>query len=97
MHARVVAVQALPGKTEEAIRIYRDSIMPAAKEQKGFKGAYLLTDPGTGKGISVTLWESEADLKASETSGYYQQQIAKLAPVLAGPPTREVFEVSVGA
>ncbi|HLE29970.1 MAG TPA: antibiotic biosynthesis monooxygenase [Anaerolineales bacterium] len=95
MHARVVTVQVQPGKIEETIRIYRDSVVPAAKEQKGFKGALLLTDPNTGKGVSVTLWETEADLKAGEASGYYQEQIAKFGAVFAAPPAREAYEVSL--
>ncbi len=95
MYARVVTVQTQPGKTEEAIRIYRDSVMPAAKQQQGFKGAFMLTDPNTGKGLSIALWETEADLRAGETSGYYQEQIAKFAQVFAAPPTREAYEVSV--
>ena len=95
MNARVVTIQLHPGKTEEAVRIYRDSIVSAAKQQQGFKGALLLTDPTTGKGISISLWETEADLKAGETSGYYQEQIAKLGQVLAFPPTREGYEVNV--
>ena len=95
MHARVVTFQLHPGKTEEAVRIYRDSIVPAAKQQPGFKGARLLTDSNTGKGISISLWETEADLKAGETSGYYQEQIAKLGQVLAFSPTRESYEVSI--
>ena len=95
MHARVVLTQLQPGKTDESIRIYRDSVVPAAKKQKGFKGGLLLTDRNTGKGISVSLWDTEADMKASETSGYYQQQIGKFAGILAGPPVRETYEVSV--
>jgi len=95
MHARVVTVQVQPGKIDEAIRIYRDSVVPAAKQQKGFKGATLLTDSNTSKGISVTLWETEGDLNAGEASGYYQEQIAKFGGVFAMTPVREQFEVSV--
>ena len=95
MYARVTTTQLQPGKTEEAIRIYRDSVVPAAKQQQGFKGVFLLTDPNTGKGLSITLWETESEMGAGETSGYYQEQIAKFAPLLAGPPTREGYEVSV--
>jgi len=95
MHARVSTVQIQPGKTDEAISIYRDSVVPVGKQQKGFKGALLLADPNTGKAISVTLWETEADMKAGETSGYYQEQIAKFASVFAGPPVGEHYEVSV--
>ena len=95
MNARVVTFQLHPGKTEEAVRIYRDSIVPAAKQQQGFKGARLLTDSNTGKGISISLWETEADLKAGETSGYYQEQINKFGQILKSTPTREGFLVSL--
>lgn len=95
MYARVVTSQLQPGKIDEGVRLYRDSVIPAANQQQGFKGAFLLTDPNTGKGVSISLWETEADMRAGETSGYYQEQIAKFAQVFAGPPTREGYEVSV--
>ena len=95
MYARVTITQLQPGKTEEAVSIFRDSIVPAAKQQQGFKGALLLTDPNTGKGVSITLWETEDNMRAGETSGYYQEQVAKFAQVFTGPPIREVYEVSV--
>ena len=93
MHARTVTFQVQPGKMEEAIRIYRDVVSGAP--QKGFKGAYLLTDGNSGKSISVTLWETEADMLATETSGWWRQQIDKFAPVTAGAPLREHYEVGV--
>ena len=55
----------------------------------------LLTDRSTGKGVTVGLWETEADLKANEASGYLQEQTAKFAGVFAAPPVREEYEVSV--
>jgi heme-degrading monooxygenase HmoA len=95
MHARLMTGTTLPGKLDEAIGIYQDSILPAAKEQKGLKGIYLLTDPATNKFVSVTLWETEADMLAGEASGYLNEQIAKAGPTLAMPPVREAYEVSV--
>jgi len=97
MYARVVTVQVQPGKMDEMISIYRDSVVPAAKEQKGFKGIFALTDTDTNKAISIALWETEADMKAGEASGYLNEQIAKVAPTFAGPPTTERYEVSVQA
>src|SRR5215210_7367254 len=97
MNARVVSIQIQPGKTNEAVSIYQDSVVPAAKQQKGFKSALLLTDSTTGKGFSITLWETEADMTASEASGYYQAQIAKFGGVFAAPPVREQYEVSIQA
>jgi heme-degrading monooxygenase HmoA len=95
MFARVVTVQIKSGKTDEAVRIYQDSVVPAGTQQKGHSGFLLLTNRDTGKGISVALWETEADMKAGEASGYLQQQLAKFASVFAAPPTTEHFEVSV--
>jgi heme-degrading monooxygenase HmoA len=95
MNAHVVTVQFQPGKIDEAIGIYRD-IAPVVKQQQGFKGALVLTDPNTGKGVSITLWETEADLlKVTVPGGVFQEQLAKFAQVLAGPPTIESYEVSV--
>lgn len=95
MYARVTIVQVLPEKREESIGLFRDSVVPAAKQQQGFKGALMLTDPATGNGMSISLWETEDDMRAGETSGYFQEQAAKFAPLLAGTPTLEGYEVNV--
>ena len=97
MYARVTISQILPGKFDKAIAIYRDSVTPAAQQQKGFKGIWMLTDRKTGKGISITLWETEADMTAGESSGFYQQQVAKFKDVFGAPPVREQYEVTVQA
>ena len=97
MHARVTTVQAQPGKMEEAIGIARDSAVPAARRQPGFEGLTLLSDFETGKSIIITFWESEADMQASETSGYYREQLGKIAGVITGSPVRESYEVTVQA
>jgi heme-degrading monooxygenase HmoA len=95
MFARTVVMQGTPDTAAEAKKIFAESVVPAAKQQTGFKGALFLTDPSTGKGMSVTLWETEADLKAGEESGFLREQVAKFGPLLVGPPTREVFVVAV--
>lgn len=97
MNARVTIVQILPGTLDQAVGLYRDSVVPAAKQQTGCRGVYLLTDRSTGKGLSITLWETEADMAAGESSGYYQQQLAKFKDVFGAPPVREAYEVSVVA
>ena len=95
MFARVTIAHSLPGRTEDVLRIERDSIVPACKQQKGFKGLYLLQDHKTNKGLTISLWETEADMRAAEASGFYQQQVAKVKDALAAPPVREEYEVSI--
>ena len=97
MQARVTHVQVQPDKIDEATSIYRDSVVPVLKAQNGYRATYMLVDRATGKGMSVTIWESLEALQASESSGFYQEQVAKFAPVFAAAPTREIYEVGVQA
>jgi heme-degrading monooxygenase HmoA len=84
-----------PGKLDEAVQTVQESIVPVMKQQTGFKGYLLLADPNTNKSLSITIWDTEADMTTGEGSGYYREQIAKVASLLAGPPTMEHFEVRV--
>ena len=95
MYARVVTVSIQPDRLDEVIQVFRDSISPVAKQQKGYKGGYFLTDRKTGKAISVALWETEADMAAGETSDYLREQIAKVASAFTAAPVTEHYEVSV--
>jgi hypothetical protein len=64
MYARAVNVQFQAGRVDEASRIVKDAIVPVLKEQVGFKGQLLFTQPDTGKAISINLWETDSDLAA---------------------------------
>jgi quinol monooxygenase YgiN len=97
MYARVVANQIQAGKMDEWLALIRDSIVPALKGQNGFLGFVVLVDREHDKSIGYSMWASEADLAASESSGHYQQQIGKLGAVLAAPPVRDAYELTVVA
>jgi heme-degrading monooxygenase HmoA len=95
MHARVTITQTSAADSKEAIAISRDQILPIARTQKGFKGYLLLSNPKTGKGITVTLWETEADMIANEKSKYYDGVLGKVRQLFAGAPVTEHYEVAV--
>lgn len=97
MHARITTVAVKPEATDETIRIYQNDIVPAISGNKGFKGAYLLVDRATGEGISLTLWESEADGAAYESSGSYKTQVDKLRQFFTAAPTLKTYETAVQA
>ena len=94
MHARGVTVQIRPGKLGGTIGISRDVVAPALARRPGFAGRRL-TDPATGRGVMLTLWESEADLRALEASGWFQEEVARFQAVLGAQPSREDSDVSV--
>ena len=97
MFARFTIVEVNVDKVDEVIKLYEDGVVPAAKSQKGYCGAYMFTNRKTGKGYSISLWESEEDAIANEQSGYYKEQVGKFAEYFTAPPVQEGYEVSVKA
>jgi heme-degrading monooxygenase HmoA len=95
MYARVTIGIAQPDKVDEATKIIRDSILPVAKKQKGFKKLIHLGNRSTGKCIVITMWNTEADMTAAISSTLMKEQTAKVGPLLAGPGTVEGYEVVV--
>jgi hypothetical protein len=95
MYAIAVTSQIQLDKIDEGASIFRDSVVPAYRQMNGFKSALLLIDPSTGKSLGISLWESEADRTAVQTSGALQQQLAKFAAVLAVQPSANTYEVKV--
>ena len=93
--ARVTITQSKVENFDEMVKLYSESVVPAAKSQKGYLGILLLTNRETGKSISVAIWENEEDAIANEKSGYYQEQVAKFKDFFTAPPVREGYEVSV--
>ena len=93
--ARLTITQSKVENVDEMVKIYKDIVVPAAKSQKGYLGVLLLTNRETGKGVSITIWESEEDAIANEKSGYYQEQVAKFKDFFTAPPIREGYAVSI--
>jgi heme-degrading monooxygenase HmoA len=88
-------IQVNPENINKGVEIYRKSVLPEAKKQKGFRGACVLVDPKSGKCISVAFWKTEKDAIASEENLYYQEQLVKYLNLLAGPMIREGYEVRI--
>ncbi len=93
--ARLTITQSKIESVDEMVKLYSESVVPAAKSQKGYLGILLLSDRKTGKSISIALWESEEDAIANEKSGYYQEQVNKFKNFYTAPPIREVYEVTI--
>lgn len=51
---------------EQQITILREKILPTARQMDGYKGILSLGDRSTGKSISLTFWQSEEAMRASE-------------------------------
>lgn len=102
MYARITVLEwklgHRPEGMEEIISLVREKIVSEAKEQKGFTGLLGLLNRRRGRGMVMSLWETEADLQASEASGYYRAQLAaaeSLYGVSATLSYEETYEVVV--
>jgi heme-degrading monooxygenase HmoA len=93
MFARVTSATVRIEMIDKFIDIFKNSIIPAAKKQKGYCGAYLFVDRKTGRGKAVTLWEREEFAISNEETMYYQEQLIKIHVLLSKNPIRDGYEV----
>jgi heme-degrading monooxygenase HmoA len=94
MHARVSHISGSPDDADAGIANFQDNVMPFLREEGG-KGAMLLIDRTSGKGIAVTLWESEQAMRASEERANELRAQAAGAMGAAEQPAVERYEVAV--
>jgi quinol monooxygenase YgiN len=96
MFARITFSQVSPDKADEAINIMENAVLPLMRQQKGFKNYCAFYDRSSGKAITVTVWKTEEDREASDqSSDYYKEAIAKVAPLFLAPPVVEDYEADI--
>jgi hypothetical protein len=94
MVARVTHVKVMPEDVAEAVRLFDESVIPAAEQEEGFMGALLLTR-ADGRALVVDLCDSIDHMRANERSGFHQKEVAKFAGKIVDRPTREFYDVAV--
>lgn len=95
MYARVTTLHLNISKRQEAIDIYKNSVIPEAEKQNGFKAASFFVNKNAGKFVSITIWEDMDAAVANQKSGYFQKQIDKFADLQVVVPEFEGFDVPV--
>lgn len=89
-YAYVAIGEFKPGKFEEAQQLYEKAV---STYTQGFKGAYLLREPGTERGIAVIFWENLGDMEANQSEAY-EAILSKMSHLFTKPPTTSFYEVS---
>jgi len=85
--ARVVTTQAGAKGFDDLIRLAQEQL-PAAHQQPGFKGFYLLADAETGKVMTISLWGTREQMPSG-----IRDQAAPAAGLT--PPQLETYEVTM--
>jgi heme-degrading monooxygenase HmoA len=64
--ARVTSFEGPPEQVDEMTLHAGEQVFPALREMDGFSGVIGLADRHSGRLVSVTLWETEEVMRASE-------------------------------
>jgi len=93
--ARVVTAQAGTSGFDDFIHFAQQQL-PSFRQQPGFKRFYLLTDAGTGKVMTISLWDTREQMAAVEAPGARMTSQAAPATGLT-PVQRETYQVTMQA
>lgn len=94
MFARVTTVSIQPDKVADVTRIYNESILPAVKAASGNHAVFLLVDAASGKGLSITIWNTREAGESYDASGTYREMVSKVAPYFAAPASLDTYEIA---
>jgi hypothetical protein len=94
MVARVTQVKVKPEDVLDSVRLFGDSVVPAAGQEEGFVGALLLTRDD-GRALVIDICDTLEHMRQNERNGFYQSQVAKFAERIVDRPRRDFFEVKV--
>jgi heme-degrading monooxygenase HmoA len=79
---------------DQAVDVFRESVVPALHDQPGYEGVYVLVSP-EGQALVLTFWQSEeaADAGLAGSRSFYSEQVEKFVTLFRAPPGRETYEV----
>jgi hypothetical protein len=59
MHAQVTTVEASPARQDDAIRFFREQVLPQLRQMDRFEEFIVLSARRSGNLLGVALWENE--------------------------------------
>ncbi|MBM3299731.1 MAG: antibiotic biosynthesis monooxygenase, partial [Deltaproteobacteria bacterium] len=86
------------GKMGDLRELYNREVIPAHKNHKGIRFVHLLESlDDRNEGISVTAWDTRADVAAYEKSGDYERLVGMFSAMYAGQPSLRSYEVTASS
>lgn len=95
MHARMTIVEALPEQADSFLAVLREQVLPRARKWDGYRGVLSLIDRSSGKNVTVTIWETEEAMRASDESAGQLRSNAISDVGVSRSPSVERYEVAV--
>jgi heme-degrading monooxygenase HmoA len=97
MYAALVNYSVKSGHLNEAIRLWREEVEPAAEGQPGYEGSVLRIEPDDNKLVVVAYWDTKAHDDAFATTGPWRagsELRNKIDVLLSEEPSRVEMEVA---
>ena len=92
MYVRLTYLKFLPGKLDQAKKLYYDELAPVVRKQKGNIDCRMLEPVDNNDDyISMTLWDSQEDADAYQSSGVYKQLVDRVRDSFASAPVLKVY------
>jgi heme-degrading monooxygenase HmoA len=89
---RVISTQATPDGFDSVIRFAQEQL-PGIQARPGFRGFYLLTDRDSGDLVTISLWDTQEDVRHVEARAAQVRRAAESTGV-AQPPAR-IYQVEI--
>jgi heme-degrading monooxygenase HmoA len=92
--ATIAEIDTVRTSIDNAVELFRESVLPALHEQEGYQGVYVLLSP-EGQALVLTFWETEeaAEAGVAGARSFYDEQVEKFVTIYRAPPGREMYEV----
>ena len=98
MYVRMTFFKLKPGKMSGLRELYNQDVLSAHKGHKGIRFVHLLESlDNKEEGISITAWDTKADLDAYEKSGVYEGLVEKFKDFYGSPPVLKSYEVTASS
>jgi len=98
MYVRMTLFKLKTGKMAELRELYNKEVVSAHKGHKGIRFVHLLESlDNEDEGISITAWDTKADVEAYEKSGEYEKLVTKFKNMYAEEPLLKSYEVTASS
>lgn len=94
MNAAVVRSKYKKSELDNAIKQYKDQVLPTIASHPGARSAMLLIDRESGDGISVAMYENESAAKAFAAKAEKLIESFKKFQTAETTPKRELYEIA---
>jgi predicted ester cyclase len=94
MHVGVVRSKNKKTEINQAVKDFKDTVLPALAAHSGNRSGMLLVDRDTGDSISIAIYDDEASAKAFGPQAQKLLETFKKYRTDASEPTRELFEIA---